>query len=322
MLILNSEILNSQNFTHIPVYDAVTSLFYYEGHSKNQTKYFDYAEPFVNGLACVSIAGKWGFIDTSQEFVIAPLFNEARSFSGNYAVVILDFGESNVIKTDGSLVFNENYDLIKNLSSNFFLVSKNGNLTIVDTFGNQIIKDYSQLQIEDAKPFNNDYAWIKEHGSWKLINKKGQQFIFPFVADIISDFVNNKYLVYSKESNTYYEVEIENKITFKSVKLKTEQIPENLGITNEYFVIQTENKVLIANHKKIISEISAEDFKTNQKNLLAINQFGSWRIYNIQTGEFCKESFDYVEFNITGLVKTFKGKNYSFREEFTFFNSK
>ena len=51
---------------------------------------FDYCLGHTEGLAAVSVEGKYGYIDTKGEFVIAPQFEEAYRFSEGLAAVGID----------------------------------------------------------------------------------------------------------------------------------------------------------------------------------------------------------------------------------------
>ena len=51
---------------------------------------FDYCVGHTEGLAAVSVEGKYGYIDTKGDFVIAPQFEEAYRFSGGLAAVGID----------------------------------------------------------------------------------------------------------------------------------------------------------------------------------------------------------------------------------------
>ena len=45
------------------------------------TPQFDYAAPFVDGIAVVNIGEKWGFINTEGEYILPLQFDQAESFS-------------------------------------------------------------------------------------------------------------------------------------------------------------------------------------------------------------------------------------------------
>jgi len=51
------------------------------------TMRFEDVGEFSNGLAPVSVGGKWGFIDRSGKIMIAPSYEDALSFSGHLAAV-------------------------------------------------------------------------------------------------------------------------------------------------------------------------------------------------------------------------------------------
>ena len=46
-----------------------------------QTKKYDDARSYTNGLAAVCINGKWGFVDEKENVVIEPQFTDAKDFN-------------------------------------------------------------------------------------------------------------------------------------------------------------------------------------------------------------------------------------------------
>jgi hypothetical protein len=60
-------------------------------------------KPFVEGLARVSINGKWGFIDTTGKEIISAQYDEAISFEDGYARVKF-MGQWGVIDKKGNTV--------------------------------------------------------------------------------------------------------------------------------------------------------------------------------------------------------------------------
>jgi hypothetical protein len=65
---------------------------------------FDFAQPFSEGLAAVSMKDKWGYIDKTGKFAIEPQFRGTGPFSEGLAPVGGDFG---AVGIDEARTFNE-----------------------------------------------------------------------------------------------------------------------------------------------------------------------------------------------------------------------
>lgn len=76
---------------------------------------FDYAEPFVDGIALVEVNGKYGYIDESGKYIVYPKFDNARSFCEGMAVVSSG-GVWGVIDKKGKWILPPLYTEIKDYS--------------------------------------------------------------------------------------------------------------------------------------------------------------------------------------------------------------
>ena len=72
---------------------------------------YESAGRLENGLAAVSVAGRWGFVDETGTVVIEPRFDMVRNFAGPYAPAKMNnrFG---LIDRTGAWVLEPAYDLI------------------------------------------------------------------------------------------------------------------------------------------------------------------------------------------------------------------
>jgi len=67
------------------------------------------AEAFVDGLSCAQTNDrKYGYINTSGEFVIEPIFDQADSFHRGYARIIYQ-GRDGLINTDGKIFWSDEF---------------------------------------------------------------------------------------------------------------------------------------------------------------------------------------------------------------------
>ena len=107
---------------------------------------FDDAEPFYNGIAAVLKNGKYGFINTSGNFVIEP-----------------------------------NYDSVKYYNEGLIPVSTGGLWYYIDMNQKQILGPF-----EEAESFSEGCACVKQDGLWGIIDKNGQYLVTPAFEDIWS----------------------------------------------------------------------------------------------------------------------------------------
>src|SRR5262249_15342029 len=59
--------------------------------------------PFVNGLSPAGCKGRWGFIDKSGAWAIAPIYKFAESFDNGFANVEVKTGTAH-LRPDGSAI--------------------------------------------------------------------------------------------------------------------------------------------------------------------------------------------------------------------------
>jgi hypothetical protein len=110
---------------------------------------FDSAGPFIDGLACVEINGKWGFVDTQGDLVIAAVYDDARSFSEGLACVEI-----------------------------------NGKWGFVDTRGNMALA----VIYGEPCSFREGLAFVELDGHWEYINTEGKVPVAPGVYDAVGLF--------------------------------------------------------------------------------------------------------------------------------------
>ncbi len=129
--------------------------------------------PFSQGIACVSINGKWGCIDKSGKFVVEPKFDAASNFSEGLAGVkvdekwgFIDKSEKFVIKPQFAYwvppVFSEGLVQVK-IDNKWGYMDKSGKIVIKPKF------DWSQnfsngLAYVTIGSFPIKYAYIDKNG--------------------------------------------------------------------------------------------------------------------------------------------------------------
>lgn len=181
------------------------------------------------GLFPAKKAGKFGFINSSGEWVIPPSFEEVGTFAENLApykqgtkwglinktgdfkgiaewkeIKKTSEGKTVVSSDEGFYLLNENgeklnsspFDQICRLKEGYFLVEKNGKRGILNKDGEEIFhNEYSFLQAEE-----NDFFLLSKDGKVGAFRASGDV-IFPIdYQQIIPDWSNQEILV--KEAYT------------------------------------------------------------------------------------------------------------------------
>lgn len=132
----------------------------------------DYERDFTEGLACVKLNDKYGYIDKLGNVVIPFIYDYGYTFSEGLACVGID-EKYGYIDKGGNLIIPFIYEA---WSFGYFReglspVKLNGKCGYIDTLGNQVIP----IEYEDAFTFNEGLACIKEFGTgFQFINHKGE----------------------------------------------------------------------------------------------------------------------------------------------------
>jgi hypothetical protein len=134
---------------------------------------------FSEGLACVEL-NKWGFIDTSGQFVIKPHFDEVAPFSEGLAgVTFWDQSKASrnkrgFIDKTGKIVIKSEFDVTHSFSEGFAAVGMEASnhdykWGYIDKTGTMVIKP----QFEWANSFRQGLAAVLVSNRWGYINKNG-----------------------------------------------------------------------------------------------------------------------------------------------------
>ena len=147
------------------------------GNPAFDDKLFENGLKFVRGRAAVQSAGRWGYIDMTGKFAIAPIFEDAKSFSPveNLAPVKRN-GLWGFIDTQGVMKIPAQYTSANSFSEGLALVELNGRFGFIDTQGREIIK----FKYHEGGDFNYNLAPVRaksNYRSWGYINNRGKTVI-------------------------------------------------------------------------------------------------------------------------------------------------
>ena len=100
---------------------------------------FERCQEFSEGVAAAEVAGKYGYINTSGEFVIQPQFEEASYFSDGWAIVEKN-GKKFYINRDGENVLEPDFEDFGHFSEGLAWFEKDGKYGYMDKSGKVIIE--------------------------------------------------------------------------------------------------------------------------------------------------------------------------------------
>ncbi len=104
---------------------------------------FDEGRSFSDGLAAVCVKEKWGYIDTKGAWVIKPQFANAKDFKSGLAPVFTN-GSWGYINRTGNLVIKPAYKAAESFSESLARVQvKDGEELLIDRSGNVVAKGKS-----------------------------------------------------------------------------------------------------------------------------------------------------------------------------------
>jgi outer membrane protein assembly factor BamD (BamD/ComL family) len=149
---------------------------------------YEVAEAFHEGLAIVQLEGKYGFVNKSGDLVIDAIYNDAYKMSEGHAVVEVD-DKWGLINRSGEFVINPSYDDLGNLNEGLCYFSDG------DLYGYFDLKGIIRLkqQYSDADDFDQGKAIVSKNGNYGLIDVFGTTTI-PFKYNKLKQHYPNVYL--------------------------------------------------------------------------------------------------------------------------------
>lgn len=157
---------------------------------------YEDAKPFnANGVACVSIDGKWGHINKKGEFIVKPQFDAAYYFDKNDVARVSKDNKYGMIDADGEVIVQPKYgwyadilelgEFAENGLAHFYEKKKGG---YINTKGEIVIP----AQYEMADDFStNGLARIRRGENFGFINAQGEEVIpcrYEYAGDFFKDY--------------------------------------------------------------------------------------------------------------------------------------
>ena len=133
---------------------------------------YDVCHPYSEGMACVEVKGKCGFIDKNGYEIIQCKYDDAEGFSEGLAGVEKG-GKWGFIDRNGNEIIPCMYDYTEGFSEGLAGVKKGGKWGFIDRNGNEIIP----CMYDYTEGFSEGLAGVKKGGKWGFIDRNGNEII-------------------------------------------------------------------------------------------------------------------------------------------------
>jgi hypothetical protein len=222
---------------------------------------FEEIDDFSEGLFKVKQKGKFGYINRFGKFHTRPQFEDAASFKKLQTIVKKD-GKYGIIDMKNKFILNNEYSIIgrnnnadyyyvkakddskqnekfylygrdikKIIDSGFDTIYSSDSVSFIRVKNDDKISFFSLSKkglsfsgnFEDARPFRNGFAFIKQNGKWGAVDEKGKE-VLPSVYDEVDYQWFQKALIFT---------------TKKDGKLGLADAAGKIIIPNEYEVVET-----------------------------------------------------------------------------------
>lgn len=145
-----------------------------------------------NNVAAAKLDGKWGLVNTSEEWVLKPEYDDVirdelgRSYARS--CVFVREGDSVKLLTntqDDFTQVGDPFEDAKPFLDLYAAVKQNGKWGFVDTDGTLVI----DCKFENAKSFGQHLAAVKQDGKWGYIDRNGN-IVIPCIYEDADSFQN------------------------------------------------------------------------------------------------------------------------------------
>jgi hypothetical protein len=144
---------------------------------------FDAALPFSGGFAAVRIGLKWGFVNKKGRLVIPPRFKAAFYFDEGVGFAEMDSGKV-FIDTSGKVIA-EGYSWVLPIAFGRIPVCRNRMCGYLDLRGKIAIP----FTYQEVRNFSDGLAAVEKEGKWGYVNRDGR-LVIPIKFDQAGPFAN------------------------------------------------------------------------------------------------------------------------------------
>ena len=248
-------------------------------------KEFDEAYSFAEDIACVSLNGKFGYIDKTGKTIIEFKYEDGDDFINGIARVMLDNKTSFINKT-GKEIVPFKYTFISDFSDSIAIAGLNEKVGIIDINGKEIIP----ITYDNILGFTEGLARVELNGKFGFINKTGN-IVVPIKYDDVMGFskglavvgLNRKYGFIDKKGKEIIPLKYHHASTSFSEQLLLVTVDSgSIGFRSGF--IDRTGKVVIPWKYKNISEFSKGIYLTKSGDKIQlINakqvKLAEWDIY-------------------------------------------
>lgn len=158
---------------------------------------FEDAKSFSDGLAAAEQDKKWGFLNASGEWAIAPQYDKVKYFNSGYALVLKDDQWQYIDKQNQVLEIPATEDKLYDFEDGVAFWRNGDKVGLLGTDG-KLVLEPTYTSIKDIK---NGHAKVEKNGLWGMIDTSGKEVIPTEYEDIGNTWSPNG--VYGKKNGAY-----------------------------------------------------------------------------------------------------------------------
>jgi hypothetical protein len=151
---------------------------------------FKFAGRFVDGIALVSDGKKYGYIDNKGKYIVNPQFDAAGEFKNGLAIIVQG-SMFGYIDKEGKIVINPQFKRASTFSNNGTALVWSSDSRV--GYIDKEGKYTINPQFEFGTNFFDDIAFVRSGDKWGIINKEGKYLINPQYDNFNVDIDSYKY---------------------------------------------------------------------------------------------------------------------------------